>query len=103
MRAIIETDGSQIPVEVDARCKVPKIDAQVGGEIEFDKVLFISKDDKPLIGKPYIEGATVKAEVVSHGKFDKITVLKFKRRVKYRKKTGHKQQYTEILVKEISS
>jgi len=103
MRAIIETGGSQVPVEVDTRCKIPKIDAEVGKEIEFDRVLFVSKDDKPLIGKPYIEGASVKGEVVSHGKLDKITVLKFKRRVKYRKKTGHKQQYTEILVKEINS
>jgi large subunit ribosomal protein L21 len=103
MRAIIETDGSQVPVEENAKCRIPKIDAEVGKEIDFDKVLFVSTDDKPLIGKPYIEGASVKAEVVSHGRFDKVEVFKFKRRVKYRKKTGHKQQYTEILVKEINS
>jgi large subunit ribosomal protein L21 len=87
----------------NAKCRIPKIDAEVGKEIDFDKVLFVSTDDKPLIGKPYIEGASVKAEVVSHGRFDKVEVFKFKRRVKYRKKTGHKQQYTEILVKEINS
>ncbi|UCE67312.1 MAG: 50S ribosomal protein L21 [Candidatus Zixiibacteriota bacterium] len=103
MRAIIETGGSQIPVETDFRCRIPKIDAEPGKEIDFDRVLFISKDDKPVIGTPYIQGASVKAEVVSHGKSKKVTVLKFKRRLKYRKKTGHRQQYTEILVKEISS
>ena len=103
MRAIIETGGSQIPVETDARCKIPKIEAEVGKEVDFDKVLFVSKDEKPQIGNPYVEGASVKAEVVSHGKLDKVTVFKFKRRVKYRKKTGHRQQYTEILVKEINS
>lgn len=103
MRAIIETGGSQIPVEIDARCKIPRIEAEIGKEVDFDKVLFVSKDDKPQIGNPYIEGASVKAEVVSQGKLDKVTVFKFKRRVKYRKKTGHRQQYTEILVKEINS
>lgn len=103
MRAIIETDGAQIPVEVNTHCRIPRIDAEVGKQIDFDKVLFVSGDDKPLIGKPYLEGASVKAEVVSHGRFDKVTVFKFKRRVKYRKTTGHKQQYTEILVKEINS
>jgi len=103
MRAIIETDGSQIPVEENTRCRIPKIDAEVGKQVDFDKVLMIAGDDKPLIGKPYLGGASVKAEVISHGRFDKVTVFKFKRRVKYRKKTGHKQQYTEILVKEINS
>ena len=103
MRAIIETGGTQVPVEVDSKCKIPRVDVEVGKEINFDKVLFVSKDDKPLIGKPYIDGASVKGEVVSHGRFDKITVLKFKRRLKYRKKTGHRQDYTEILVKAISS
>jgi large subunit ribosomal protein L21 len=101
MRAIIETGGSQIPVEADIRCKIPKIDAEVGKEVDFDKVLLVSRDEKPIIGKPYIEGATVKAEIVSHGKLDKVTVFKFKRRAKYRKKTGHRQDYTEILIKEI--
>ncbi|UCC79803.1 MAG: 50S ribosomal protein L21 [Candidatus Zixiibacteriota bacterium] len=103
MRAIIETGGLQIPVEENSRCRIPKIDAEPGKEVDFDRVLLISKDDKPLIGKPYIEGASVKAEVISHGRSDKINVFKFKKRLKYRKKTGHRQQYTEILVKEISS
>lgn len=103
MRAIIETDGSQVPVEENTKCRIPKIDAEVGKEVDFDKVLFVAGDDKPSIGKPYVEGASVKAEVVSHGKFDKVTVFKFKRRAKYRKKTGHKQEFTEILVKEIIS
>ena len=103
MRAIIETGGNQVPVEVDSRCKIPRMEVEVGQEIDFDKVLFISTDDKPLIGKPYVEGATVKGEVVSHGRFDKVKVMKFKRRIKYRKQTGHRQDYTEVLIKAISS
>lgn len=102
MRAIIETGGAQVPVEVDANCRIPRVDVDVGEEINFDRVLLISTDGKPAVGKPYIEGASVRAEVVAHGRFDKVTVFKFKKRRKYRRRTGHKQGYTEILIKEIS-
>jgi large subunit ribosomal protein L21 len=101
MRAIIETGMAQIAVETDARIKIPSIDAEVGKQVNFDKVLFIS-GDKPLIGKPYVEGASVSAEVIGHGRFDKVRVFKFKRRTKYRKMRGHRQDFTEILVKKIS-
>lgn len=101
MRAIIETGRTQIAVEPDARCKIPSLDAEIGKEIEFDKVLLISTGDKPLIGKPYIEGASVKAEIVGQGRLEKVRVFKFKRRVKYRKTKGHRQGFTEILVKKI--
>ncbi len=101
MRAIIEAQGTQVPVEVNAKCRVPKLDIEVGQVVDFDKVLFLSEEDKPVIGQPYIEGASVKGEVTAHGRFDKITVFKFKKRTKYRKTTGHKQNYTEILVKAI--
>ena len=76
--------------------------AEVGKEISFDKVLMISEGDSPIIGKPYVNGATVTAEIVSHGRLDKVEVFKFKKRTKYRKMKGHKQDYTEILVKKIS-
>jgi large subunit ribosomal protein L21 len=102
MRAIIETGGTQVPVEVDVSCKIPRVDVTVGEEINFDRVLLISADGKPAVGKPYIKGASVRAEVVAHGRFDKVTVFKFKRRRKYRRKTGHRQAFTEILIKEIS-
>lgn len=102
MRAIIETGGTQVPVEVNAKCKIPKLDVEVGQTVDFDKVLFLSGDEKPVVGKPYIEGASVKAEVIGHDKFDKVKVFKFKRRTKYRRTRGHKQDYTEILVKEIN-
>lgn len=103
MRAIIETGGFQVPVEVDSKCRVPRMDVEAGQEVEFDKVLLVSKRGKPTIGRPYIEGASVTARVVGHGRFDKITVFKFKKRRKYRRKTGHRQGYTELLVKKISA
>ncbi len=102
MRAIIETGGMQFPVEKNAVIKVPKLETEVGQKIDFDKVMFISDDDKVSLGKPYVEGAKVKAEVLTHGKSDKVKVFKFKRRRKYRKLTGHKQDYTEIKILSIS-
>jgi large subunit ribosomal protein L21 len=102
MRAIIEASRTQVAVELDARCKIPRIDADVGKEVIFDKVLFVSSADSPVVGKPYIDGASVTAEVVGHGRLDKVKVFKFKRRVKYRRLKGHRQDYTEILVKKIS-
>lgn len=103
MRAIIETGGTQIPVEVDCKSRVPRMNANEGQEVEFDKVLLVSKRGKPSVGKPYIEGASVVAKVMGHGRFDKVTVFKFKRRRKYRRTIGHRQGYTEILVKKINT
>jgi large subunit ribosomal protein L21 len=103
MRAIIESGGAQIPVEVDSRSRVPRMNAEVGRDMEFDKVLLVSKRGKPVVGRPYIEGASVTAKVTGHGRFDKVTVFKFKKRRKYRRTIGHRQGYTEILVKKINT
>jgi large subunit ribosomal protein L21 len=104
MRAIIETgQAHQVAVEPDAKLRVPSLgEVEIGKEITFDKVLFISDGTTPIVGKPYIDGASVTVEVVSHGKGDKVRVFKFKRRTKYRRLTGHRAEYTEILVKKIS-
>lgn len=101
MRAIIETGGIQVPVEVDSKCRIPRISGEIGQALDFDRVLFIAGKNKPEIGNPYIEGAAVKAEIVAHDRFEKVNVFKFKRRTKYRRKIGHRQGFTEILVKEI--
>jgi large subunit ribosomal protein L21 len=103
MRAIIETGGMQFPVEEEAVIRVPKLDTKVGQKIDFDKVLLVSGDDKFSVGKPYIEGAVVSGEVMDHGKGDKILVFKFKRRRKYRKTTGHRQDYSEVKIEKITA
>ncbi len=102
MRAVIETGKAQVAVETDAKVKVPSLNAEVGQEVNFDKVLMISEGEGPIIGRPYVTGATVTAEIVSHGRLDKVQVFKFKKRTKYRKMKGHRQDYTEILVKKIT-
>jgi large subunit ribosomal protein L21 len=103
MRAIIETSGTQVAVEENAKIKIPKLDAEVGKKVDFDKVLLVSAENSPKIGVPYIKGAVVNAEIVGHGRYDKVTAFKFRRRVKYRRKKGHKQDFTEILVKKINA
>ena len=103
MRAIVETGGMQFPVEENVIVRVPKLETEVGQKIDFDKVLLVSGDDKFAVGKPYIEGAVVSAEILSHGKDEKVTVFKFKRRSKYRKTTGHRQQFTEVKIVKISA
>jgi large subunit ribosomal protein L21 len=102
MYAVVETGGFQFPVSENATIRVPKIDAEPGSSYEIDKVLLIRGDGDPLVGRPYVEGARVDTEVVGHGRDDKVLVFKFKRRVKYRRLTGHRQDYTELKVNGIT-
>lgn len=103
MYAILESGGLQFKVEEGEKLKIPKLEAKTGEKVTFDKVLLISRDEKePLIGMPYLENAKITAEVLSTGKGEKITVYKFKRRVKYRRKKGHRQEYTEVKINKIS-
>ena len=102
MRAIIESGGAQVAIEENARVKVPKLELEIGKEVNFDKVLFVSGQDNPKFGNPYLKDASVNGEVVSHGRNDKVIIFKFKRRTKYRRKRGHKQDYTEVLIKKIN-
>jgi len=103
MYAIMETGGLQFNVKEGEKLKVPKIEGKSGGKVSFEKVLLISKDGEALIGTPYLSGAKIEAEVLKQGKGEKVTVYKFKKRVKYRRKTGHRQDFTEIEIKKIES
>jgi len=102
MYAILETGGFQFSIKEGEKLRVPKLQAQVKEKVIFDKVLFIG-GEVPRIGAPYVKDAKVEAEVLGSGRGEKITVFKFKRRVKYRKKTGHRQEYTEVKIEKILS
>ncbi len=102
MYAVIETGGFQFTVKEGEKLKIPKISAKPKEKISFDKILLISKDNDPIIGTPFIKGAKIEAEVLNHGKDKKIVVFKFKRRVKYRRKKGHRQDFTEVQIKKIN-
>uniref|UniRef100_A0A7C3MJG6 Large ribosomal subunit protein bL21 n=1 Tax=Dictyoglomus thermophilum TaxID=14 RepID=A0A7C3MJG6_DICTH len=101
MFAIVETGGKQYKVSVGSLVNVEKIKANVGEEVVLDKVLLVSKEDNVLVGKPYVNGAKIKAKVVRQDKYPKVIVFKFKRKKHYRRKYGHRQPFTQLLIQEI--
>ena len=102
MYALIEFMGKQYKAEKDAVLKVDKIDAEPGAKINIDTVLLVSADSIK-VGAPYVNGAKVSATVESHGKDGKIIVFKYKPKKDYRRKTGHRQQYSIIKIESISA
>ena len=80
---------------------IESIEGDVGDIIEFSEVLFLSKDGEPSIGTPTVKGGKVKAEIVRNAKDKKIIVFKYKNKIRYRKKNGHRQAFTEINIKDI--
>lgn len=100
MYAVILTGGKQLKVEVGQEIFVEKLDVLEGQEVVFDEVLAIG-GEKTLIGTPQVEGAKVLAKVVKHGRSKKIVVFKYKRRKDYRKKQGHRQAYTKVVIEKI--
>ena len=101
MYAIVEIAGDQVRVEEGARVRVPKIHAEPGETLEFSDVLLVAGGENTSIGTPTVENATVRAEVLSHGRGKKIIVFKIKRRKNYRRKNGHRQEFTDLLVRDI--
>ena len=99
--AVVEVAGCQLKVTANTVVRIPKSDAEVGTEVSFDKVMLLSDGQKVEIGTPYLEGKAVRAEIIRHGKGEKIRIFKKKRRKTYRKTNGHRKQFTEVRIKEI--
>ena len=99
--AVIESGGKQYKVEPGDWIKVEKLDSQEGSLVELSNVLVVSQNDKTIIGNPSVEGARVTATVASHGKGKKIVIFKFKAKNRYRRKQGHRQNYTQLNIQEI--
>ena len=99
--AIIETGGKQYRVQPGASISVEKIEGDEGSTVELDRVLLVSQDEQVTVGRPTVEGARVVAEVQQQGRGEKIIVLKYKSKVRYRVKTGHRQSLTKLAIKEI--
>ena len=98
MIAIFVTGGKQYMVEEGQELYIEKLPNEEGTEVVFNEVLYV--DGK--VGKPTVSGASVKAEILKHGKQKKIIVFKYKPKKKYRKTQGHRQPYTKILIKSIN-
>jgi len=101
MYVIVDIQGQQFKVQQDQKLFVHRINAEQGSEVEFEKVMLIDNDGDVQVGAPVIEGAKVVVEVLSHVKGDKVLIFKKKRRKGYRKLNGHRQQFSEVRVKEI--
>ena len=100
MYAIIETGGKQVRVEVGSKIYVEKLDAEVGSTVVLDKVLLVG-DKTVKVGTPYVEGATVTANVEKQGLSRKIRVFKYKAKANEHKTIGHRQPYTCLVVESI--
>ena len=102
MYALVEFKGKQYKVEKGNLLKVEKVDAEPGAKLDIDTVLLVS-GDTVTVGNPYVQGAKVSATVESHGKDDKIIVFKYKSKKDYRRKQGHRQQFTVLNIGEITA
>lgn len=101
MYAIIETGGKQYRVEEGQTVRVEKLPAEKGEEIVFDRVLLYSDGAEARIGYPYLDGCRVKGKVTVQRRGRKIVVFKYKAKKNYRRKQGHRQPFTEVLVSQI--
>lgn len=101
MYAIISSGGKQYKVEQGDILRVEKLEGEVGSEIVLDRVLMVADGDDVKIGQPVLEGAAVNGTVVEQGKARKILVFKYKRRKRFHKKQGHRQQFTAIKINSI--
>lgn len=101
MYAVIKTGGKQYKVAPGETLKVESLDAEVGKTVSFDDVLMIANGDQLKVGSPKVDGGAVKAEVLAHGRGDKIRIVKHRRRKHYHKEQGHRQNFTEVKITEI--
>jgi large subunit ribosomal protein L21 len=101
MYAVIATGGKQYRVSEGALVRIEKLDAEAGANVEFDQVLLVANGDQINIGTPLIAGGKVSAVVQSHGKTDKVTIVKFRRRKHYLRQGTHRQHYTEVKITSI--
>ena len=101
MYVIVDIQGQQFKVQQDQKLFVHRINADQGAEVEFEKVMLVDNEGAITVGSPVIEGAKVVVEILSHVKGDKFLIFKKKRRKGYRKLNGHRQQFSQVRVKEI--
>lgn len=103
MYAVIKTGGKQYRVCAGEKIKVEQIPADIGAEIVIDQVLAIGTGDELKIGTALLQGTTITATVLAHGRHDKVKIFKMRRRKHYQKRQGHRQNYTELQIGPISN
>lgn len=103
MYAVINDRGKQYTVKAGDRLRIDRLDLEPGTEVIFDRILLVGGDDQIQLGRPIVEGVSVKGTVLGEHKAKKIIVFKKKRRKKYRRKQGHRQRYTDVRVESIEN
>ncbi len=101
MYAVVRSGGKQVRVAPGERVRLEKLLGAVGDTVELDQVLLIGGEGDARIGRPLVDGAKAVATITAHGRGEKLIIFKMKRRKGYRRKAGHRQAYTEILVDRI--
>jgi len=103
MYAVFQSGGQQHRVAEGQTVRLEKIEVAPGESVEFGDILMVSNGDDVKIGMPFVSGGKVTAEVVTHGRGDKVTIVKFRRRKHSRKQMGHRQWFTEVKITGISA
>jgi len=103
MYAVVRTGGKQVRVSPGQAVWIEKLDGQVGDTVELDEVLLVGGDGETHVGAPRVDGAKVVGTITAHGRGEKIVVFKMKRRKGYRRKQGHRQDYTQIQIDRIDA
>jgi large subunit ribosomal protein L21 len=103
MYAVIRSGGKQHKVVVGEKLKVDTIAASVGAEYDIKDILAIGNGENILIGAPIVDGATVVATIIAHGRHDKVHIFKMRRRKHFQKRTAHRQNYTQLFIQSITS
>lgn len=103
MYAVFQSGGKQHRVAEGQTVRLEKIEVAPGETVEFDNILMVSNGDDVKIGMPYVDGSKITAEVVTHGRGEKIKIVKFRRRKHSRKQMGHRQWFTEVKITGISA
>jgi large subunit ribosomal protein L21 len=100
--AVFRTGGKQYRARQGERVRIERLEAGVGDAVAFEEVLLVGEGAKIKVGAPLVKGGKVEAKVVSQGREDKITIIKFKRRKHYKRVQGHRQSFTEVEITAIS-
>ena len=103
MYAVVRTGGKQVRVSAGQAIRVEKLGGEVGDAVSFDEVLLVGGDGETQVGRPLVAGASVSGKIMEQGRGEKIIIFKMKRRKTYRRKQGHRQAYTEVLVDSINA
>ncbi len=103
MYAVFQSGGKQHRVSEGQTLRLEKLDVETGATVEFDKVLLVANGEQITVGAPLVEGGKITAEVVQHGRGDKVKIVKFRSRKHSRKQQGHRQWFTEVKITGINA